>query len=47
MNFYSVLKYVLTALFVLVVVVTVLNADSPESATPQQQQPQTGSKFNF
>jgi len=44
MNFWNVLKYVLMALFAVILVVAVLNTDSP---TPQQV-PQAGqSKFNF
>lgn len=52
MNFYSVLKYVLSVVFILVVVVAVMNAPDEQSIqtnVPMQQQPvQPGqSKFNF
>ena len=45
MDFYKVLKYVLIAVFAAIIVVAALMA--PDTATPQQNVPQTGSKFNF
>lgn len=52
MNFYTVLKYVLSVVFILVVVVAVMNAPDEQPTqtnVPMQQQPaQPGqSKFNF
>lgn len=46
MNFYSVLKYVLMAVFAAILIVGALLAQD-ESTTPNQNVPQTGSKFNF
>ena len=46
MDFYKMLKYVLMAVFAAILIVGALLAQDG-STSPQQNVPQTGSKFNF